>query len=125
MAAVAVYAGQRTREAVFNALYDRHCYATSGDRIILDVRADGHVMGSEYKTTEAPTLTVHAVGTAPIQLIEIKKDSEVVHTARPGQASIELEWQDPDFHPDRECYYYVRILQVDNEEAISSPVWVN
>ena len=125
MAAVAVYAGQRTRESVFNALYDRYCYATSGGRIILDVRADGHPMGSEYKTTQAPTLTVHAVGTAPIQLLQIKKDSEIVHTIEPARTSARLEWRDPDFNPHRQCYYYVRVLQADNEEAISSPIWVN
>ncbi len=125
MAAVAVYAGQRTRESIFRALYDRHVYATSGDRIILDVRADGHVMGSEYRTKMAPMIMIHAAGTARIRLIEIKKDSETVHAEQPGKVSIQLQWRDPDFEPDRECYYYVRIVQENNEEAISSPIWVN
>ena len=125
MAAVAVYAEERTRESIFRALYDRRVYATSGDRIILEVRADGHLMGSEYKTTTSPALTIHVVGTAPIQLVEIKKNSEVVHTEQPARVSSAITWQDPDFTPDRECYYYVRIVQQDNEEAISSPIWVN
>ncbi|HUT88480.1 MAG TPA: DUF3604 domain-containing protein, partial [Thermoguttaceae bacterium] len=119
------YTPERTREAIFRALYDRHVYATSGDRIILDVRADGHLMGSEYMTTTAPTITVHAVGTTPITLIEIKKDSQVVHKVEPNQVSVNLEWRDPAFDPNRECYYYVRVVQDNNEEAISSPIWVN
>jgi len=125
MATVAVYAAERTRESIFRALYDRRAYATSGERIILDVRADGHVMGSEYRTSTAPTLTIQAAGTAAIAAVEIKKDSEVVHTARPNAPSVELQWQDPAFNPNRECYYYVRIIQADAEEAISSPIWVN
>lgn len=125
MASVAVYAEERTRESVFRALYDRHCYATSGDRIILDVRADGHVMGSEYQSRTPPTIRVHAVGTAPITRVEIKKNSEVVHGVEPGDAGVEFEWQDPGFDATRECYYYVRIVQDNDEEAISSPIWVN
>jgi hypothetical protein len=125
MAAVAVYAPERTRVSIFRALYDRHIYATSGDRIILDVQADGHVMGTEYQTTKGPTMTVLALGTAPIELVEIKKNSEVVHTEQPGKISVEFEWQDPDFKADHECYYYVRIVQDNGEEAISSPIWVN
>lgn len=125
MAAVAVYAAERTRESVFRALYDRRVYATSGDRIILDVQADGHAMGSEYKTTSPPTLEIEAVGTAPFARIEIKKDSEIVHVVEPGQTSVRLQWRDPDFRPDGTCYYYVRVVQNDNEEAISSPIWIN
>ena len=34
--------------------------SSHGDRIVLDFRADGHVMGSEYRTTTPPTLTLQA-----------------------------------------------------------------
>ncbi|MFH1741919.1 MAG: DUF3604 domain-containing protein [bacterium] len=125
MALVAVYAEKHTRESIFRALYNRHVYATSGDRIILDVRADGHVMGSEYTTRKSPTITVSSVGTAPIQMIEIKKNCETVYSKEQPGAFVELEWQDPEFNPDQESYYYVRILQINNEEAISSPIWIN
>ena len=125
MAAVAVYAAERTRESIFRALYDRHVYATSGDRILLDVQADGHPMGSEFQAASAPTLSIEVVGTAPVSRIEIKKDSEIVHVAEPGTVSTRLEWRDPDFDSGQTAYYYVRVIQTDNEEAISSPVWVN
>ncbi|RKY04700.1 MAG: hypothetical protein DRP56_09730, partial [Planctomycetota bacterium] len=127
--AIAVYAPKRTRKSIFHAMYDRHVYATSGERIILDFKADGHMMGSEYKTTSAPNLTVGVVGTAPIDRIEIKKNSQIVHIHRPETptAKVKLQWQDPDFNADVECYYYVRVVQDDKhkEEAISSPIWIN
>jgi len=125
MAAVAVYAPERTRESIFRALYDRHVYATSGDRIVLDFCADGHPMGTEYRTEQPPELVIKAVGTAPITLVEVKKDSKVVATFTPNGTSVDLRWRDSEFHPDASCYYYVRVLQKNNEEAISSPVWVN
>jgi len=125
MAAVAVYAKEHTRASIFQALHDRRCYATSGDRIILDFKCDGHPMGSEYRTTTTPTLAVMAVGTAPIARIEIKKNSRVVFTRQPNATNLSLKWRDDAFESGGPCYYYVRVVQENNEEAISSPIWVN
>ncbi len=122
---VAVYAGRRTRESIFHALYDRRTYATSGARILLDFRLDGQPMGSEVKVQRPPTLVVDATGTAPIDRVEIKKNGETVHTATPKQELVRMEWQDGAFQPGPAGYYYVRITQADGEEAISSPVWVH
>ena len=82
-------------------------------------------MGSEYRTRMPPTLKIEAVGTAPIVALQIKKDSQVVHEIRPRNCSVRFEWRDSDFDPDSSCYYYVRVLQDNGEEAISSPIWVN
>ena len=124
MALIAVYAPERTRKSIFTALYDRHCYATSGDRIILEFACDGHIMGSEYKTDKTPLITVRVAGTATISQVEIRKNSSVVHTVEPNGRTVELDWKDPDFDSDRKSYYYVRVVQKNGEEAISSPVWI-
>jgi hypothetical protein len=125
MAALAVYAPEHTRESIFRTLYDRCVYATSGDRIILDFQVDGHPMGSEFQSTQAPLVAIQATGTARIRRVEIKKNSQIVHTVEPGETSVRIEWRDPDFQPNRSDYYYVRVVQENDEEAISSPVWVN
>ena len=82
-------------------------------------------MGTEFRTESPPELMVEAVGTAPIALVELKKNSKVAATFNPQQTSVKLRWRDDEFRADGSCYYYARILQEDNEEAISSPVWVN
>jgi len=127
MALVAVYAKEHTRESIFHALYDRHVYATSGDRIILEFDCDGHPMGSEYRTDSSPGFRIEVAGTAPIRVVEIKKDGKVVAEVpiAPLQRSVQYRWRDPDFQPDRGSYYYLRAVQHNNEEAISSPIWVN
>ena len=126
MAAVAVYAPERSRESIFKSLYDRRVYATSGDRIILDFNVDGHPMGSEFNSNTAPTLSVNATGTAPIRLVEFKKNGVTLQDVNPDSASLkDLSWKDPIFKPGETAYYYIRIVQDNGEEAISSPVWVN
>ena len=65
------------------------------------------------------------VPTMAIEEVEIRKNSKTVHVHEPNKTTVSLEWRDPDFRMDETCYYYVRILQIDNEEAISSPIWVN
>lgn len=126
MASVAVYAPERTRESIFNSLYERRVYATTGDRIVLDFSVDGHPMGSEYTCDLPPTLMVSVVGTAPITRVEFKKDGVVLQVVTPNRATIKnLRWKDPIFNPNESAHYYVRIVQENGEEAISSPVWVN
>ena len=125
MGLVAVYAAERTRKSIFTALYDRHCYATSGDRIILEFECDSHIMGSEYEYDRAPLISVRIAGTAAVSRVEIKKDSSVVHTVKPNKRKVELTWTDPDFDADDGCYYYIRVIQADGEEAISSPIWLD
>lgn len=124
MGLVAVYATERTRKSIFTALYDRHCYATSGDRIILEFMCDGHLMGSEYETDTTPLISVKTAGTSPIRRVEIKKNSSVIHTIEPNKSEVELNWRDPDFDGNQACYYYVRVVQENGEEAICSPVWI-
>jgi hypothetical protein len=125
MGVVGVYAEEHTRESIFRALYDRRCYATSGDRIVLDFRSDGHPMGSEYRSDGPPVLSVEAVGTAPITRVEVKKNGRIVTSLEPGKTTASLTWRDADFRPGGPGYYYVRVVQADGEEAISSPIWVN
>ncbi len=125
MGLVGIYAQERTREAVFRALYDRRVYATSGVRIILDVRVNGRPMGTELRTETPPAVMIDAVGTAAISHVEINKQGRVVWSTEPGRRRIRLEWRDTDFRAQEPAFYYVRLVQADGEEAISSPVWVN
>ncbi len=74
-----VYAEERTREAIWQALRARRCYATSGPRILLSVHADGHAMGEVYPASAPPDLAVHVAGTAEIEVVEVHRGSEVAY----------------------------------------------
>ncbi len=84
-----VLAESLDRDAVHRAILARHFYATTGNRPLLDVQivspaGDIAMMGDIYKAPpEGCTLKVRAVGTAPIDRIEVRNAMKVVRVFRP------------------------------------------
>ncbi|HET6454171.1 MAG TPA: DUF3604 domain-containing protein [Armatimonadota bacterium] len=137
----AVYAKENTREAIWEGLWNRRCYGTTGARMIVDFSLDDHPMGSvldlsdykEWSSARKLSLTVH--GTARIKSIEIVRNNKDVHTVNPNALDAEFEWTDTDSLEDISLppnaqssrpvtFYYLRITQEDGEMAWSSPVWI-
>lgn len=115
----AVYAGELTRPSIWEGIRRRQVYATTGDRIILDVHVNGVPMGQETRTGEAPAVSVEIHGTGPIRSAEILRDLEVVYRHDLGNGSkladnlIRIEWSDPQSSAGRPVRW-------DGELAISS-----
>jgi len=92
----AVWAEQLTREAIFDALRRRRTYAVSGDRIGLDFRLNGQVMGQELPYARRRELRVKAEGWDQVDRVEVLKDNRVIHRdfpmdRVPGRES----WKEP------------------------------
>ena len=87
------------------------------------IRAEGY-FGNPARRYNG-TISFKATDTTDTTGIEIKKNSSIVHVVRPKKRIFELNWREPDFDSNKTCYYYIRIVQSNNEEAISSPIWVN
>jgi hypothetical protein len=118
-----VLAEKHDRHGILDGLRKRHTYAAT-DNIILDVRSGDHLMGDEFKTTKAPALDIHVIGTGPIAQIDVLKDSELADTIKPGQAEHKGTWTDP--KPTSGVhYYYVRVQQQDGQLAWGSPFWMD
>ena len=139
---LAVRAKEKTRQAIWQALYDRSCYGTTGARIIVDFSVNGAPMGSELWLEERPalrharTLSIDAHGTAVIEKIEVVRNNEVLltHEGTTCDEGISVEDADPfdeaAFEPGPHwptpfLFYYLRITQADGEMAWVSPVWVS
>ena len=76
---VGIYAGDLTREALWEAFWARRCYGTTGERIILRVSADGQPMGSEFTCSQPPLVEVEVLGTAPLETVELRRGLDVIH----------------------------------------------
>jgi len=70
----AVYARELSRISIMEAIRKRHCYGTTGERIILEFTVNGYRMGDEFSlssSTEGREIKISVVGTDKISRIEI------------------------------------------------------
>ena len=135
----AVLAPRLTREAVYEALWQRSCYGTTGARIILYTHVGGLPMGKTQNLSQSDPLIrereirVRAIGTGEIESAEVIRNGQVVHTfAGDGMDEVEAAWVDStplpmialaDAAGRRFAFYYVRVRQRDGHRAWGSPVW--
>lgn len=137
----AIISAEHTRQALFEALYQRSCYATTGERIIVGLYLAGLPMGKEISTAEKHGLLInrhltgYVAGTAQLARVEIIRNGKVIKTFEPDTYSLDFAYDDmtplekvvidakdkkPPF-----VYYYLRVIQADGHMAWSSPIWVD
>jgi len=122
---VGVWAKELTREAVFQALYDRRVYATTNERVILRFSVNGEPMGSEMTAVEdKQSISVEAYSDAPIRRIDLVKKGEDLATHSPGEQAVRWTVEDS-LPPGASTWYYARVTRTDGEMAWSSPIWVS
>jgi hypothetical protein len=138
----AIVSKDQTREALFEAIHQRSCYATTGERIILGFDIAGKPMGSQLSTGTKPGLafnryiTGYVVGTAPLSSIEIFRNGKLFKSySSEGKDHFDFIYDDNDpladtclFHKKTDtyfCYYYLRAIQTNGQIAWSSPIWID
>ncbi|MFO7946164.1 MAG: DUF3604 domain-containing protein [Armatimonadota bacterium] len=130
----AVFSDELSREAIFSSFKNRQCYATTGERILLDFSVNGIEMGQEGTAAAGETLSIEmeAYGTDAFTQVELLKldlesgEYSIILDERP----CEMDWTgtvEEAFESD--VMYYFRATQVGLIKdrpimAWSSPVWV-
>ena len=121
----AVFAPELTREAIWDALWNRRCYATTGTRIALEFEVNGAPMGSILTGEHPePAIEVAVTGTEAVTFVEVLRGREVIHEYTGNGPSVGFTITDPE-PPEGDTYYYVRVTQADAEMAWSSPIWID
>jgi hypothetical protein len=119
----AVYAPALTREGIWNGLYNRRCYGTTRARILVEFEINGRPMGSELPACDTRRLRVGVYGTVSVERADVFKNGRVWQTI-PGSEALDIEREFVDDRPERPVdYYYLHVVQVDGEQAWSSPIW--
>lgn len=129
----AVDAPALTRAAIWEALWERRCYGTTGARIVVRFAVAGATMGRELQLDgSARTLPVtgRVLGTAPLARLTVVRDNQDWHTWRspPAQAPWEISFaveDAPQAMLPGPHSYYLRVEQQDGERAWTSPVWID
>lgn len=137
----AIIAPEHTKTSMIEALYNRSCYATTGERIIVGLYLAGLPMGSETNTNVKQGLLYnrhlsgYVAGTTTLKTVEIIRNGKVIQTFKPegyafnftyddlvalNKVTIDAKDKKPPF-----VYYYLRVTQDDGHMAWSSPIWVD
>lgn len=137
-ALIGVWAKENTREHIFDALWHRRIFATTGLRPDLRFSVSGTFMGGTAKIAGAPPFVeVSVAADVPIERIEIVRDGQVVHIVEPDQKKATCQWVDQNC-PAGSHFYYAHIQFQGHEHnprwnianaygvnAWTSPIWVN
>lgn len=138
----AIIAEEHNRAMLFDALYHRSCYATTGERIIVGFNIAGVKMGGETSTADKPGLVVnrhiagYVAGTCNLKKIEIIRNGKVIHIIEPNNTyhvdfayddMVSLETVLIEDHEKKIpfVYYYLRVTQEDGHLAWASPIWID
>jgi len=127
----AVWASSLSRETIFDGIQNRRAYATTGAKILLSFSINGHDMGEEFeiKRNKSRKIIIEAHGESPISEVDIIREN-------PAEPVKVWKWDTPVFDPGTlewtddsplaaSTWYYVRVIQSDNQMAWSSPIWVD
>jgi PKD repeat protein len=121
---VAVLSTQLTRNDIINAYFDRRFYATEDKNLLLDVRVQGHPMGSRL-TNAVRELRVEATDSAADPFVDVRlyRDGHLIDSRAVSGNSVAVTFNDPNSSGSN--YYYVVVRQADGEEAVSSPIYIS
>ncbi len=131
----AVFSPKLEQNEIYNGLYERETYGTTGARIGIRFSCNGFPMGSEIKMEEEnyPHFSGEILGTDFIKTVElIKYDGEkyidipLYKTIDGGDKPLDI------FHFDyvgdkyiRGSFYYLRVIQIDGNMGWASPIWLD
>jgi hypothetical protein len=115
-----IYSPDDNRTNIVENMRARHAYAAT-DNIVLDVRAEGHMMGEEFQFSGQPRFHVTIKGTDKVAQVDIVRNNEFVYTQKPMTKDVEFDYQDKAAGA---ANYYVRVMQLDGNLAWSSPIWI-
>jgi len=123
----AVLATELTREAIYEALQARRCYAASGARIVIDFRINSQPMGSELTLPRDARKDIYTqvTGEGPLETVTVVKNGEdyIVHHVDGAANTFSAQFYD--YRTVRPTdYFYLRVTQVDGRQAWTSPIWV-
>jgi hypothetical protein len=126
----AVQAPRLETEALFDALYRRRCYATTGVRIVADATLNDQPIGSELRLDPGVPreFRIRIHGTAELAAVQIIQLGTVLADLEVAPHTLDFETHWVDERPGRpleDVYYYVRARQVDGHCVWLSPWWID
>ncbi len=133
-----IWSERLDRASILEALRARRCYATAGQRILMEFSINDCMMGGELTVSDDPVLRWHVAGEDQEYILRIHRDGRLMHDERfVGETHGELqESRLLEYRPGRH-YYYLEVLSPEpipdypsnvahalGARAWSSPIWL-
>jgi hypothetical protein len=123
----ALWVKEISRAGIIEALQNQRTFATTGDKMFIDLKVNGTEMGSVTRSNKIPELAINVHGQYPLEKIEILRNSKVIHKFDMDDDTLAFQktYFDPLYKDEEEVlYYYVRATQKNKAMAWSSPIWL-
>ncbi len=144
-----IYARERTREAIFEAMRARHTFGSTGPRINLEFRLGDAMMGDDLRLApddprwQSRRLSARIVGTAKLRLVEVVRSGKVIYSTQADSQTLDFEYVDTEpldacflgteIDNPKTAYYYLRVTQqppnTQGEQALAmawtSPIFLS
>lgn len=119
-----------SRDKIFEAIYKRHVYATTGARIYLNIIClDGNkkvaMFGDEAKVSDQVVVKITALGTFPVDRIEVYDKAKLLKTFYPplsktdGKKTIKLVWSGANTKGRRRSFAWTGEIDIAGNTVIS------
>lgn len=116
----AMFANSLDRDSIFEAYRSRRVYATSNARIKLIFTGNGQLMGSILPHEKRKEFHIDVVGEGLLKKIDLFRNGEPYKRFKPEGHRFQVTELVEEDEPSN---WYVRVTQLDNHVAISSPIW--
>lgn len=116
----AVFADSLDRDALFDAYRKRHVYGTTNARIRLLFTGNGELMGAELPNPDEIELEIDVVGENVLKKVDLFRNGDLFKRFVPDGIRFHTSVR---AREEESTNWYVRVTQVDNHIAYSSPIW--
>ncbi len=119
-----VLANDLNRSEIYDGIYNRSIYATTGARILVQFEINGNIFGSEIKINNGGKLNFKGriLGTSNLKSVSIISMDGILEEWKDISRQFDFDF---DIIKEKSNYYYLRIEQEDEHLALISPIWVD
>ncbi len=124
----ALWVKEVSRAGIIEALQNRRTFATTGDKMVIDIKVNGAITGTTSTAKKVPQIVINVSGQHPLEKVEILRNSKVIHQFDIDDDALNFAqtFSDRKYQDEEDVlYYYVRATQKNRELAWSSPVWID
>ena len=124
----ALWVKEVSRAGIIEALQNRRTFATTGDKMVIDIKVNGAITGTTSTAKKVPQIVINVCGQHPLEKVEILRNSKVIHQFDIDDDALNFAqtFSDRKYQDEEDVlYYYVRATQKNRELAWSSPVWID